>query len=604
MNTIRKTIVSIILKNFRILFGIILPITLILPGCGEDFLYKEPTGVVFSENLATEEGIEYLLTASYALVTGSSSMQHNWYIPYAASSKNWSMNIASDDAYKGTTPSDAYDMGLIERYDLNPSHDFPRWKWQVSYDGISRANDVLKSLAICRERGTINDAAALLAEAQAKFLRGWWHFRLMKVYWQIPYITEDVDAASIPNDHMVWPEIEADLQFAIDRLPDSWPGQPGKATKWAAVAYKAYVCLYQKKYSEAKALLDQIINSNQFRLVDNYFDNYDAHTENNAESIFEIQYVANYTGQGGNPWLGNSDSWVANGYSLGVLPTCCGYYQPSQDLVNAFKVDANGLPLLGINGPKFNDEDLKNDMGIVSSTDFQPTDQLVDPRLDWTVGRRGIPYHDWGIMTGSDFIRDQSNGGPYLGKKLMYYKADQGVVSASTFARAHSINYRKLRYSHVLLWRAECAVEENDLDKARELVNMIRRRSSDDIIMGKCLDYSFTPANHPNINVDLTQPAANYKLSEYPSFPSQEYAREAVRMETRLEFGMEGNRFFDLVRWGIDYDVLTKYIQNDLRYGRVFMQGATYTREKSSRWPIPQTQIDVQKGVIVQDPLW
>jgi hypothetical protein len=152
-----------------------------------------------------------------------------------------------------------------------------------------------------------------------------------------------------------------------------------------------------------------------------------------------------------------------------------------------------------------------------------------------------------------------------------------------------------------LLWRAECAVEENDLQTARLLVNRVRLRASDDIIMGKCSTYTF-PANVTPV-VDYSQPAANYKLGLYPSFPTQEYAREAVRMEERLEFAMEGNRFFDLVRWGIDYEVLTKFIENDSKF-RTFMQGATYTKVKNSRWPIPQKELDLEPGILEQDPLW
>ena len=602
MNMLKNTISRIIVMKTRTLCGIILA-TFILPGCGEDFLYKEPKGVVFTENLATREGLQYLTVGMYACVPGTATTQSFWDM-YTGGVKNIMIDMMGDNAYKGSIPSDGYELGLFEYFQGSPDYIFPNAKWLISYDGISRCNDLLKAVATCRERGTVDEETALLAEAQAKFLRGWWHFRLLKIFWQIPYITEDVIPEQVPNDHQVWSEIEADIQFGIDHLPASWPGEPGKATRWAALAYKAYVYLYQKKYAEAKVLLDEIINSNRFRLVDNYHDNFDAWTENNAESIFEVQYVVNYTGAGTNSYLGNADSWNANA-SNSLLPVCCGAYQASQDLVNAFKVDANGLPLLGINGPKFNDEDLENDMGLLSSVEFHPTEKPLDPRLDWTVGRRGIPFHDWGIMTGFDFIREQSHGGPYLSKKFMYYKKDQGVVSHSAYARSHSINWRKVRYGHVLLWRAECAVEENDLEKARDLVNMIRRRAAtSEVVMGKCLEYTFSIAGWQSIEVDYSQPAANYLVGEYPSFPTQEYAREAVRMEHRLEFGMEGNRFYDLVRWGIDYEVMTKFIQNDQRYGRTFMKDAVYTPVKNSKYPIPQRQLDMQVGVLEQDPLW
>ena len=596
MNTIIK---KIGLNSYRILCGIMLPVVFMLPvGCGEDFLYKEPKGIVFTENLATKEGIEYLLIGVYSLSTGGSG--HGQEIAMSASIRNFVWDCASDNAYKGNTFSDNHVVGLIEYYDVDPTNIRIEYNWRVFYDGISRANDVLKAVATARTRGTVDETFAQQAEAQAKFFRGWWHFRLLKMYWQVPYIDEKVTPQEVKNDRKIWPEIETDLQFAIDNLREEWPGEPGRITRWAALAYKAYALLYQYRYSEAKVLLDEIINSNRFRLVDNFGDNFSVHTENNVESIHEIQAAVNYSGTDRN--LSNSDSWLINPQNPFVT-TCCNLYQPSQDLVNAFKVDDNGLPLLGFNGPKFNDEDLENDYGISSSGVFYPTEHLLDPRLDWSLGRRGIPYLDYGIMTGFDFIRDQGNGGPYVMKKSMFNKADVGIFSSTAYPRAHAINYRKVRYGHILLWRAECAVEENDLEKARELVNMIRRRASDDFIMGRCLEYSFTVAGQPNLTVDWTQPAANYKLGEYPSFPNQEYAREAVRMETRLEFAMEGNRFFDLVRWGIASDVLPKYIQNDVRYGRSVMQGKTF-KEKNIRFPIPQSQLDIQPDVLEQDPLW
>lgn len=277
-------------------------------------------------------------------------------------------------------------------------------------------------------------------------------------------------------------------------------------------------------------------------------------------------------------------------------------YQPSQDLVNAFKVDDAGLPLLGINGPKYNDENLKNDMGILSTEEFIPTDHLLDPRLDWTVGRRGVPYLDWGMHSGNEWIRSQVNGGPYNTKKQMYSKSDRDFAAHDSFARATAINYRAYRYAHILLWRAECAVEENDLETARQLVNQVRQRASDDFVMGKTTTYVF--GSDEEIDIDFTQPAANYLLGEYPSFSSQEYARAAVRMELRLETAVEGNLFFDLVRWDIDGEVLPEYIKNESEF-RVFMQGASYNPERNDHWPLPQTQIDVQgQNILQQDPAY
>ncbi|MCE5344802.1 MAG: RagB/SusD family nutrient uptake outer membrane protein [Bacteroidales bacterium] len=587
-------------QTIRKRWVIILLLTLSVPlnKC-EDFLDKSPKGVTTTESFSDEKGVNFLLIGAYSTLDGAQMANQSY--AAAGSTKNWPWNLASDDATKGSTAGDIIDIFYIERYEPTPDNPWVEYKWMIGYDGIARANEVLKALkiaeAIINNEAKINDL-----KAQARFIRGLWHFRLQKMYWQVPYISEDVDPKTVKNDHQIWPEIEADLQFAIDHLAESYPGEPGRPTKYAAMGIKAYAHLFQHEYTEAKALLDNIINSNRFALMENYRDNFSVKTENNKESIFEIQQSVN-DGSGTSSSHANMDSQLCNAYNR-FLPVCCGFYQPTQDLVNAFKVDANGLPLLGINGPKFNDENLKNDYNISVGTEFIPTDQLVDPRLDQTIGRRGVDFLGWGIMTGAEWIRSQSFGGPYLQKKLMYSKSEETLAQNALFKRQHGTNYRYLRYARVLLWRAECAVEEGDLETARQLVNQVRRRAANpvNITMGRVLNYKY-PSGPSDAIVDWNQPAANYLIKEYPTFPSKEYAREAVHMEQRLEFGMEGHRFFDLVRWGVDDKVLTEFIKNDSNF-RYAMQGAIFTKEKNSRWPIPRRQLDAQPGILEQDPLW
>ena len=572
----------------KISLGLIVAFTM-LNSCTKEFLDKKPKGVANIESLDPQS----LLIGAYASMSGGSSTTNQNYSG-AASVRNWAWDCASDDAYKGTSAGDTKEVEEIEQYIAPATNPWIYGKWFVGYDGISRANDVLKALAL--KRNNMDEKEALQIEAQARFIRAWWHFRLQQMYWQIPYITDSVaDPAKVKNDHLVWPEIENDFQFAINNLPDKWPGEPGKATKWAAMGYQAYVYLFDKKYSNAKSLLDDIITSGRFDLVSNFKDNYTVETENNKESLFEIQSAVNDGDD--RPRNGNPDSWVTNP-SNRYLPTCCGLYQPSQDLVNAFKVNLDGLPLLGIIGPKYNEVNLENDMGLSSNQEFVPTDQLVDPRLDWTVGRRGIPYLDWGVQTGADWIRSQPYGGPYNNQKQMFYKFDRAIASDANFARATAINFRALRYAHILLWRAECAVEENDLQTALDLINKVRKRASNVVVMGNVSTHIF---DGRTINVDYSKPAANYLVGEYNSFPNQEYARDAVRMEERLEFAMEGFRFFDLVRWNIADKVLNEYIQNESKF-RPLMQGTQFIKSKNDHWPIPQTQIDLEPGILEQDP--
>lgn len=590
-----KTRIKIVQHNAFAIFLICIFLTL---SCNDEFLYKKPTGVVSLEDFNSSEGVDLLLTASYTLIKGA-AIKSGWpREAYSASITNWVWDCASDDAYKGSTLSDLAEGGEVERYVALANNPHIINKWVVMYDGVSRANDCINAIINAND---MTEEEKNIAMGQAKFLRALFHFRVQRMHYQVPFIPhEETNPETIVNDHPIWPEIESDLTDAISLLPENFPGEPGRATKYAALALKAYVLLHQQKFTEASPLLDQIINSGEFILAEHFFHNFDYEHQNNQESIFEVQRAVNDgTNQGFN---GTPDIWTTNPPPTAGLGVCCGMYQPSMDLVNAFKVNEKGLPLLGINGPKFNESNLKNDLGLSPTEEFIPPTDLLDPRLDWTVARRGIPFMDWGVCTG--WARDPANGGPFELKKRMYPKSQQGIASHGSFARSTALNTRYIRYAHILLWRAECAVEANDLELAKNLVNQVRRRSSNDFVMGKCTSYTFPNApGSEEATVDWNQPAANYLLEEYENFPSQQYAREAVRMEIRLETAMEGNRFFDLRRWGLLDQVIPAYIEKDSEF-RSFMQGAIFDPEKNDYWPIPESQIDIQFDILQQDPAW
>jgi hypothetical protein len=438
-------------------------------------------------------------------------------------------------------------------------------------------------------------------KAQALFLRAWFHFELKRVFNNIPYITEDViDPATVKNNVDAWPMIEQDMQFAVDNLPET-QADPGRPTKYAAEAVMARIYLFQQKYSAAKTLLDDIIGSGKYSLMTNYDDNFLIATRNNKESIFEIQYAVNDgTGESVNGNYGDALNYPQNVDGLG---TCCGFFQPKQNFVNAFKTDANGLPLLDT----FDDTNLKNDMGLGSDESFTPATETVDPRLDHTVGRRGIPFLDWGIMRGKAWIRDQGNAGPYVYKKNMFKKSEQNTYSTTTgwATGVNSNNYRAIRLSHVMLWRAEVAVEENDLATALDLVNQLRARAANSVVMGLCTTYVLN--SQDGLAVDYTKPAANYLVSPYPAFADQAYARKAVRHEERLEFGMEGYRFFDLVRWGVAAETINAMMDKDREFRSLFGGASpkSFQEGKNEYWPIPTTQLElenVSEEILTQNP--
>jgi len=565
----------------------------LLFACQKSYLDTVPTASANDVVLANEKGVNALLIGAYAAIDGQISGTDG--ASWAGSVSNWVWGgVASDDATKGSDISDQSTIVPVENYSVDATNGYVSDKWRFNYAGVSRANDVLKVMAKCDP--PLSDAVQTSIKAQVLFIRAFIHFELKRVYNNIPYITEEGNPVEVVNTVDSWPLIENDLKFAVSNLPPN-QADVGRPTKYAAEAVLARVYLFQKKWNDAKTLLDDIIASGKYELMPNFSDNFVAAKRNNKESVFEIQYSVN-DGASGSPNAGWGDA-LNFPVDIDGTGTCCGFYQPTQNLVNAFRVDpATGLPVdLPTN--------FTNDMGITSNELFvQDTVTPVDPRLDLTVGRRGVPYLDWGIMRGSTWIRDQNNAGPYLNKKNMFLKKDKGTLSTTTgwATGVNSNSYRAIRYAHILLWRAEVAAETGDLPYATTLVNMIRTRADAEKLMGRCR--TFILPGQTGLNVAAGVPAANYLVSPYPStFANLDAARTAIRREMRLEMAMEGFRFFDLVRWEIAATTLNAYIAQDKEF-RSLLGGAkpaVFTAGKNEYWPLPRTQVDLQPGVLTQN---
>lgn len=556
-----------------------------LVSCTEDYLLKQPPGTASGDVMITEKGVESILIGAYKSLYGGDV--------FGGSVTDWEYgDMPSDNAGFGAQSA----AHAMETYNVLPENPYPRALWFSAYRGVARANDVLNFLRLAED---INSQRAIEIEAEAKFIRAWQHFKLQRVLWQIPYIktVEELDGEDpilIPNDSPVWDDIEADLQFCIDNLPQEHPkNEYGRPTQYSAMAVKARVHLFQNEFSQAKPLLDNIINSGKFKLVEKFYDNFRETTENNEESIFEIQCNVGDVFGGANTmnltFLMHQNGPAGKGW---------GAFQPTQNLFEAYQVDDNGLPILDVDLRT----EIENDMGLTSDKEFTPTNHFLDPRVDWTIARRGIPFLDWGVHAGASWIRSQFHGGPYMTVKYMHYQENNATHTAGG-GSTNSRNFRAYRYAFVLLWRAEVAVEEGDLELARNLINQVRERAQNEVVMGKCLTNVFD--GRP-IEVDYNQPAANYKVNPYPAgaeaFNSQENARKAVRLELRLETATEGHRFFDLRRWGIDDEVLNKFIEHDSEF-RFIMRGLKYDPEVHDHWPLPQDQLDLQP-VLIQDPAY
>ncbi|WP_163325339.1 RagB/SusD family nutrient uptake outer membrane protein [Draconibacterium mangrovi] len=607
------------MKKLSILMVIVFLLTMSY-SCSEDFLTKEPPGSTSENVFYDATGIDALLIGTYAMVGGSSL----WEISWGASIQNWTYgSAASDDAYKGSEEGDQTPVNDIERWQVQTTNGYPSNKWQWAFGmGVDRANKTIKVINKTEEDGTITADEATQYRAQARFLRAMFYFEARLVFGDyLPILDENTeDPSQVTNvnaDGAVLKFITDDLAYAASNLPAS-QAQVGRATKYAAMALAARAYLQDLKYSEAEALLDQIIASGKYTLAPDFMDNFNIATNNNGESIFEIQANVNDINESLNAEMGIGLNWPHGG-DIGM---CCGFHQPSQNLFNAYKVDANGLPMFDT----FNDADLANDAGIGSDETFVPTDHALDPRVDHTLSRRGIPYKDWGINRGNAWVRKQTDGGPYLPVAKPFFKKSERFSLSTTTGWQTGINannYRYLRYTHVILWKAECAAYRGDLETARTYVNMIRQRAKDsDVVMGKVLITKLPPEAYPwgigssdadyltGGDVDWTKPAANYQIGLYTSFADANAAMEAVQWEQRLEFATEGMRFFDLRRWDdlpnqiggkSMAEILNGFATADLRVRPSFLSGANFS-DNDKYMPIPQNQLDQQIGVLEQRP--
>lgn len=551
-----------------------------LVACQDSFLDQKPLGALTAANINTKAGVDGLLIAAYSILDGTGASTGNW----EAAGSNWVFgSVASDDANKGSEPSDQPDMYLIDRYETAANTSYMDHKWRTLYDGISRTNDVLNAV---KQVADISEADRKKVEAEARFLRGHYHFDARQNFEKAPFVDEtvvkygDVNTAKVTNDKEIWPMIEADFKFAMENLPETQP-QAGRANKWAAMAYLGKVKMFQGKFAEALTLFNDVIANGKtargakYDLETRYSDIYNIPNKNNEEMIFSYQSSVNDGSGAANANAGE----VLNFTNSGGPGGCCGFHQPTFDLVNSYKVDALGLPLLDT----WNEADLKNDQGIKSSEPFTPDMTTpVDPRLDQNVGRRGVPYHDWGVFPGQAWIRNQAQMGPYAPKKKVYRKAQAALTDQSSWtsgytAQTHAI----IRFADVLLMAAEAEAETGSLLRAVQLVNRVRQRAANAEDFVKLADGTS---------------AANYKVGLYLVFPSKEYALKAIRFERKLELAMEGQRYFDLVRWGIAAEVLNAHIAKESRPGHaVFLQGAQFAKGEDEYYPIPERQIQLSQ---------
>lgn len=580
---------------------------LTLYGC-KDFLSEAatPQGTLDSGTLSNKAGVEGTLVAAYRALdwtTGVGGTQ-------GAAVSDWIWgSVVSDDAYKGSESTDATGINDVEAYHWGTA-DAESWindKWRAAYEGIVRSNATINLLKKVQEASPneISAADAAGIEGEATFLRAHYHFELWRMFGNIPYYRETDDdfrkanlaAADVPA------EIIKDFDAAISKLTATpRNGNVGRATSWAAKAYKGRVQMYAKLYPAALTTLREVVNSGPYALETSFDKVWTGYSDaaNGKETIFAYQASAN-DGEpnGNNANYGERLNFPHSGSPFG----CCGFHQPSQNLVNFFVTNSTtGLPI-ALTDANWN----SSDANFTATAAFTGT-KTVDPRLDFTVGRDGTPYKDWGNHA-SDWIRSPSFGGYYSPKKNVHEKgsgAQSNVGWVNT--QLNSVNIHILRYADVLLLLAEAEIEAGSMETARNLINQVRARAAQKA-QGVGADRATlaVPINDASITW------AHYKIGQYTTpFASQDDARTAVRYERRLELAMEGQRFFDLKRWGIAATTLNAYI-NGVAGGaeklrRLQLGNAEAFATRHNFYPIPSVQLELSKvgteSRLTQNPGW
>lgn len=581
-----KRIYYIIALTLAIAFGSI-------TACQDNFIEVTPNGNLDAQVMATKDGVDGMLIGAYSMLDGVSSNVAGW----EAASSYWVFgSIRGMEANKGTDSGDQPDINPLQNYSETATNPYLNAKWRSAFDAVARCNSVIQVANTALEKGTITDAEYDSFIRQARTLRGWYHFEAYRMWAKsdgtgIPYVDENTDGFTVTNDVDVRDKILADLDQGRS-LPNNM-GQVGRFNGTVAKVLWAKAQMQMNGtagYTAALPVLQDVATTGtnpvgqKAGLEAKYGDVFDIAYRNGKESIYTIQYSVNDGSGGWNAGWGEvlNFPYKSGGGSPGG---CCGFFQPTQEFVNSFRVNASGLPLLD---NSYNNTPVKNDQGLNPTDPFTPDAGQFDPRLDWTVGRRGITYLDWGPHTGKDWVRDQTYAGPWSPKKQVYKKSQEGsYTEVGNWTSGWTANgYRMIRYADVLLLIAECKAVLGQGDLGLAEVNLVRDRA----------------ANPAGFVKDGNNPAAAYLINPYPSFANQAEAIKAVQMERKLELGMEGHRYFDLQRWGNVVAELTRiYNYEKTNQWGTQLYNQWGLGQEDVNYPIPQRQIDLMNGALKQN---
>lgn len=568
----------------KILYSVLTVLALVGTTSCSDFLDdQKPQGVLDSDMVKEPSNVDNLVISAYAVFTTAEDVNSSFSM--------WNFDVRSDDAYKGgngTSDGDVFHQLEIEQGVLTTNWNINDM-WVRLYNCISRVNSAISVLETTSDSYQLKDQRL----GEMKFLRAYAHFLLKRLYKNIPFIMdanlkqEDYNTLSNTefNNDEGWQQIINDVEYAYSVLPvkQTDKGRPSKA---AAAAFLTKAYLY-KAYRQDDPSSNQVTSINRedllkvieysnpdiysaggFDLEADFHNNFRPETqyENGVESIWAMQYSINDGTKNGN--LNWSYGLIVPNIP-GVTDGGCDFYKPSQNLVNAYRTDPDGHPFIDTFNNK--DYDLTQD---------------ADPRLFLTVGLTGLPYEfNSKYMMDASSTWSRSNGlyGYYVTLKQNVDPDCGYMVKGSWWGTP--MNRIVFRYADVLLERAEAYAQLNETGEAIKLVNKIRLRAKQST--GMIADY---PSDY----------GVKFNISTYNGSYSQEDALKIVKMERRLEMGMESERFFDLVRWGEAEKVLNKYFAEETNNCSIYGE-AHFTANKNEYLPIPFSQVAASDGHYTQN---
>lgn len=569
---------------------------LLLCSCSDNFMENPPQGSLSEAVMNSQEAIDLLVNSAYAGLGGMTNEQGD---PCMRPTSNWSYGeVRADNAYKGGGgEGDVWDVHAMETYQVQSNNGNLDGKWFNLYSLISRCNAALRVL----NQANIDDVPLRdVRIAEMKVLRSHFYFELVRLFNKVPYMDENLEEnlyVDVPNDEFTRDEhlarIAKELLDAAGDLPER-QAEVGRVNRNIAYAYAAKVKLYQAYKQDSRTnkviSIDKTLLSEVVSLIDKVqgydlladFQQLDlVHYENGIESVWAIQYSMNDGSEsaGRVNWSNLLNSPGGNSPYSGD-----GFFLPSQDLINAYQTDANGLPVFDYQSlPDFSVVEFIDD----NTQHLSNADHAVDPRLDFVVGRPTITWKTFAERPCQSWVRDRGVYGHNCAKRFWVSPESPDMFKGWPWG-ASQLNWQIIRYADLLLWKAEALIELNqDLEQARNLINRVRKRAKDSAYVK---DFA-----------DKSKNAANYNIGLYPASGwTQDYARKALRTEMRLEKALEGERWFDLVRWGIAEETMNKYFSVE-KDNRVYYDGVNFN-PGGEYYPIPVAQYNFSLGRYTQNP--